>query len=173
MARRCVQCGRMEGCMIEMLFLLGFSLHNIEEALWLPQWSKRARRFHREVSENEFRFSVIIVTAVGYLLTFQYYIWSDVYAWSKYVYLGFVLMMVINAVFPHLLATIVLKSYAPGTITGLMLNVPVGLYILATDINGRGDLIALGIALAGVAAVTLAIINILFKAAPKLLSCNE
>ena len=38
--------------MIELLFLLGFTLHNLEEALWLPQWSKHARKYRKEVSEN-------------------------------------------------------------------------------------------------------------------------
>jgi hypothetical protein len=41
-----------EELMIELLFLLGFSLHNLEEALWLPQWSKHARKYRKEVSEN-------------------------------------------------------------------------------------------------------------------------
>ena len=40
--------------MIELLFLLGFSLHNLEEALWLPEWSKHARKYHKEVSKNYF-----------------------------------------------------------------------------------------------------------------------
>jgi len=80
--------------MIELLFLLGFSLHNLEEALWLPEWSKHARKYHKEVSKNEFTFAVIIVTAIGYLLTFQYFIFASSYALSKYVYLGFILMMI-------------------------------------------------------------------------------
>jgi hypothetical protein len=64
--------------MIEILFLLGFSLHNIEEALWLPQWSQNATRFHKPVSNNEFHFAVIMVTAIGYLFTFQYFcVWVN------------------------------------------------------------------------------------------------
>jgi len=115
---------------MELLFLLGFSLHNIEEALWLPAWSKHARKYHKEVSPNEFRFAVIIVTAIGYLLTFQYFVFGGDYAAAKYIYLGFILVMVVNVFFPHLIATIVLKKYAPGLITGLMLNAPLGVYIL-------------------------------------------
>ena len=38
--------------MIEILFILGFSLHNIEEALWLPAWSKQAKTFHQEITAN-------------------------------------------------------------------------------------------------------------------------
>ena len=55
---------------MKMLFLLGFSLHNLEEALWLPAWSKKAKRFHKEVAVNEFRFALILITSLGYVLTF-------------------------------------------------------------------------------------------------------
>jgi len=126
--------------MIELLFLLGFSLHNIEEALWLPGWSKHARKYHKEVSPNEFRFAVIIVTAIGYLLTFQYFVFGSAYAAAKYIYLGFILIMIVNVFFPHLIATIVLKKYAPGLITGLLLNAPLGIYILLKNINKTDEL---------------------------------
>lgn len=116
--------------MIEILFLLGFSLHNIEEALWLPAWSKYAEKYHEQVTANEFRFAVMIVTALGYLLTFQFFVFGSEFVLSKYLYLGFVLMMAMNAVFPHLAATILLKRYAPRLITGLMLNVPLGSYLI-------------------------------------------
>ena len=110
---------------MKLLFLFCFSIHNIEEALWLPAWSKYAKRYHKEVTENEFRFGVIVVTAIGYLITFQYFLFSA-YGISKFIYGGFILMMVINVIFPHMLATVALRRYAPGTITGLILNLPVG-----------------------------------------------
>jgi Protein of unknown function with HXXEE motif len=149
--------------MIELLFLLGFSLHNIEEALWLPQWSKHARKYHKEVSKNEFTFAVIIVTTIGYLITFQYFIFASSSSFSKYVYLGFILMMVANVIFPHLIATIILKKYAPGTITGMLLNAPIGIYILIREINKINELIFVIICSVILAIITLLLINQLFK----------
>ncbi len=149
--------------MMELLFLLGFSLHNIEEALWLPGWSKHARKYHKEVSPNEFRFAVIIVTAIGYLLTFQYFVFGSSYTAAKYIYLGFILMMVVNVFFPHLIATIVLKKYAPGLITGLLLNAPLGIYILLKNIDDTDELIFFVIAGIILAVVFLLIINHLFN----------
>ena len=157
--------------MIELLFLLGFSLHNLEEALWLPQWSKHARKYHKEVSPNEFSFAVIIVTAIGYLLTFQYFIFAPSSSFSRYVYLGFILMMIANVIFPHLIATLVLKRYAPGTITGMLLNAPIGIYILARGINGAGELIFVIISGGILAIIFLLLINPLFNT--KLLSKNK
>lgn len=149
--------------MIELLFLLGFSLHNIEEALWLPGWSKHARKYHKEASPNEFRFAVIIVTAIGYLLTFQYFVFGATYPAAKYIYLGFILLMVVNVFFPHIIATIVLKKYAPGLITGLLLNAPFVVYILLAKIDNTDELIFVIIAGIILAVVFLLLINQLFR----------
>jgi hypothetical protein len=149
--------------MIELLFLLGFSLHNLEEALWLPQWSRHARKYHKEVTRNEFAFAVIIVTVIGYLLTFQYFIFAPSSSLSRYVYLGFILMMVANVIFPHLIATLLLKKYAPGTITGILLNAPIGIYILTRGINGTDELIFVIVAGVILAIIFLALIIQLFR----------
>ena len=156
--------------MIELLFLLGFSLHNLEEALWLPQWSKHARKYHKEVSPSEFTFAVIIVTAIGYLLTFQYFIFAPSSSLSRYAYLGFILMMVANVIFPHLIATMVLKKYAPGTITGIMLNAPIGIYILIKGINGSDELVFVIIAGVILAIIFLLLIKQFFKTGKYLFS---
>ncbi|MBN2625928.1 MAG: hypothetical protein JXA95_04625 [Spirochaetales bacterium] len=36
----------------EILFLLGFSLHNLEEGLWLPRWSRGAAKYHKSIGEG-------------------------------------------------------------------------------------------------------------------------
>ncbi len=154
--------------MFELLFLFGLTLHNIEEALWLPRWSKYAGRYHKEVTFNEFVFAVIMVTAVGYLLTFQYFIFGGSSLVSKYLYLGFVAMMVLNAFMPHLAATIALRRYAPGTLTALLLNLPFGLYLLCNNLV-KGELFYFFIAFAVVVVFTLFMIKICFRAGKKLL----
>jgi hypothetical protein len=50
-----------EDQMVELLFALAFSLHNAEEAVWLPGWSKNAKSFHQPVTKNEFIFAVICI----------------------------------------------------------------------------------------------------------------
>lgn len=149
--------------MIEILFLLGFSLHNIEEALWLPQWSQNATRFHKPVSNNEFHFAVIMVTAIGYLFTFQYFVFGSTYAIAKFAYLGFILMMVFNTFFPHILSTIYLKKYAPGTLTALLLNFPIGSYLIFKEIHSLEYLQFLLISTAVISIAILILINFLFK----------
>jgi hypothetical protein len=48
----------------------------------------------------------------------------------EYAYLGYVGMMALNSVFPHLIAAVYLRKYAPGLITGICLNAPIGVYII-------------------------------------------
>ncbi len=153
--------------MIELIFILGFSLHNLEEALWLPKWSKYATKYHKEVSENEFRFAVMIITAIGYLLTFLYILFATVPI-CKYVFLGFVLMMVLNVIFPHLASSILLKKYAPGTITGILLNGPIGIYILSSKITNTNDLLYTILSSIIVTTFFLLLINMLFIIGSKL-----
>jgi len=114
--------------MINILFVFAFVIHNIEEAVWLPRWSKHAKKFHKSVDFNEFIFAVLIITILGVLLTFLNSIYDNKIMNS--LYLGYVGMMVLNAIFPHLVATIALRRYAPGLITAIALNLPIGSYIL-------------------------------------------
>ena len=117
--------------LLKLLFLFGFTLHNLEESIWLPEWSKQAGNYHKPIERNAFVFAVICITVLGILLTAL-----DVWVGGPgrvvtLVYLGFVGMMGLNALFPHLLATIVLKRYAPGLLTGLLLNLPLSILIIS------------------------------------------
>ncbi len=125
---------------IKLLFLLGFTLHNLEESVWLPEWSKHAKTFHEPVERNQFIFAVIIITTIGYLLTFANILFDQPGNIASYIYLGFIGMMGFNAIFPHLIATVILKRYAPGLLTGILLNLPIActiiIHYLRQGING-------------------------------------
>ena len=49
---------------------------------------------------------------------------------GAYLISGYALAMLLNVVFPHLIATIALKRYAPGLLTAILLNLPVTLSLL-------------------------------------------
>lgn len=115
---------------VKIMFLLGFTLHNLEEALWLPRWSRDAGKYHRPVEAIPFIFAVIVVTMIGYILTALDVLIGDPGNIVNYLYLGFIGMMGINAIFPHLAATVVLKKYAPGLMTALFLNLPLSFIII-------------------------------------------
>lgn len=155
--------------MFELLFLLAFTLHNIEEALWLPRWSQYAKKFHPPVAKNEFHFAVLVITVLGYVLTFLVLLTDSSNDIVKYLYLGFLLMMAFNAVFPHLIATIVLRRYAPGTLTGLLLNLPIGVYVIFRIHGEHIELHKLLIGFAVITVVTLVSLKPLFRMGRKLI----
>jgi hypothetical protein len=110
-------------------FCLAIILHNVEEALWLPQWSQLGSSIQKPVTPNEFHFAVLIITALAYLISFLYVSFPKTNL-LKWVFIGFLGSMIFNAIFPHLIASIMTKSYAPGLATGLLLNIPVNTVIL-------------------------------------------
>ena len=148
---------------MKIIFLLGFTLHNLEEAIWLPKWSKHAKRFHEPVESDEFVFAVIVITIIGYVLTALDILIGNQGGFVNYVYLGFVGMMCLNSLFPHLAATVVLKRYAPGLITALLLNLPFSLIIIIGHVEGGINIIYLIVAVIIVGGVILASLKQLFK----------
>ncbi|WP_428910840.1 HXXEE domain-containing protein [Niallia sp. Krafla_26] len=110
-------------------FCLAITLHNVEEALWLPQWSQIGAALQKPVAQNEFHFAVLIITALAYFISFLYLIFPKI-SILKWGFIGYLGSMIMNAFFPHLMATIIMKTYAPGLGTALLLNVPINSIIL-------------------------------------------
>lgn len=111
------------------LFAVAISLHNLEEALWLPEWSKSAGRWHHPIGIWEFRFAVGVLTALAYVAAYFAAI-SGKETVGAYLISGYALSMLMNVFFPHLLSTLIMKRYAPGTATALLLNFPITLLLL-------------------------------------------
>ena len=109
-------------------FCAAVTVHNLEEALFLPAWSKVATRFHAPVGAFEFRFAVVAVTLAAYVCAALAAAGSTL---GVYLVCGYALGMAVNAFVPHLAATVALRRYAPGTATGLLLNLPIGVALIA------------------------------------------
>ena len=158
---------------IKMLFILGFTIHNIEEAVWLPKWSKFAKKFHEPVETHQFIFAVICVTILGYLLTALDFLYGSPGNLFNYIYLGFVGMMGINTIFPHLISTIILKKYAPGLITALFLNLPFSIIIIFLSIKMGINILYLILSIILISAGVLSSLKPLFKLGGKLINFSE
>jgi hypothetical protein len=105
------------------LFAISITVHNIEEAIWLPKWSMSVKRWHHPVDPKVFRFAVIILTIFAYITSTLASL-GEKQSIGAYLISGYALAMLLNVVFPHLIATIALKKYAPGLISALLLNLP-------------------------------------------------
>jgi hypothetical protein len=106
-------------------FTAAVILHNAEEALFLPNWSEQARRWYRPVGKGEFRFAAAVVSLAFVVLTLAASR-ETASAPVQYLFAGYVAAMLVNAAIPHLLLTIALRQYMPGTITAWLLVVPTG-----------------------------------------------
>lgn len=120
---------------LQIIYLLGFTLHNIEEAIWLPRWAGGRVKHFKKIGSDGFIFAVIMITAIGYLLTAINSLFGSNYFILNYLYNGFIGMMLLNIIFPHLLSAVVFRTYAPGLLTGVLLNLPLGGYIVYYNIS--------------------------------------
>ena len=104
------------------LFVLAVAAHNLEEALLLPAWSQR-RGWRYPVGAQEFGFAVVVLTAAA-AATALLANSGGKGSTGAYLVCGYALAMLLNVLFPHLLATLVLREYTPGTLTAVFLNLP-------------------------------------------------
>ena len=120
------------------LFTLGVSAHNAEEVVYLPAWEAlywppawiaRTTRWHKVPGDKEFRFAVIVFSVALISITA---VTSVTGAGSPAAYLlaGYALAMVINGLIPHIVATVAMRRYMPGTATAVLLNLPLGCLFL-------------------------------------------
>ncbi|HEY6141853.1 MAG TPA: HXXEE domain-containing protein [Flavobacterium sp.] len=120
---------------LDLLILIlpfAFTLHNIEEVFGMEKWTKSIPSFiHSPVTTRQFAIAVSLFTLLGFVI-----ILPKNYYQTEMQYLlivtGFSGMLFLNVFIPHLIATIYLKKYAPGVITGLLINLPVTIAILWT-----------------------------------------
>ena len=117
------------------LFMFCLTLHNIEEALWFTDWRIKTMPNRRVPLKKHFIFAVLGITILGYLTAGLYLLYPD-NKYLEYVFIGFVGAMLINAVMPHLIFTIVFKKYCPGLFTGCFLIMPFHIFILHNFLIG-------------------------------------
>lgn len=111
------------------LFATAVTLHNLEEALFLPRWSQKAGRWHPPVGAGEFRFAVTVLTLLAFIAAY----WSvsgPKGGIGAYLVSGYALAMLLNVVFPHLAVTLIMRRYVPGTATAVLLILPVTALLL-------------------------------------------
>ena len=117
------------------LFPIALTLHNLEEAVWFPAWSRHAGSSEPPVGASEFRVGVAILTILGYVVAY-WSLRSGRQGLGSYVLAGFAFAMLLN-VFYHVAATIGLREYARGVVTAVLINLPVMSYVLLRMFRGR------------------------------------
>ena len=109
------------------LFALAFTVHNIEEGLFLPVYAADESRLAGRVTPFALRFTLVVLTAAIYGI-------AALAAAGNHsgiqILAGFAAVMVINAMVPHLTLTVAFRRYAPGTGTAIFLMVPLSVLVI-------------------------------------------
>lgn len=119
----------MDYSILPWLFSLFVTIHNIEEAIWLPDWSKKSGIWHPVFGDGAFRFAVGFISILAFVLAY-FSMTGGKGSLGTYLISLYALIMLINVLLPHLLATIFMKTYAPGTATAILLNFPISSLLL-------------------------------------------
>lgn len=146
------------------IFMFCLTLHNIEEALWFPDWRAKTLKNAKPQNKNHFIFAVIGVTILGYLAAGLHLLYPD-NKYLEYAFIGFVVAMLINAVVPHLVLTIAYRKYCPGVFTGCFLLMPFHIIILLNALGEKVTIAEAVISALVIGLILLGSIQILMKAA--------
>ncbi len=112
-------------------FVAAIAVHNVEEAVWLPGWSATAGRWHHTVGSSEFRFALAVLTLVAAVAAVLANLQGK-QSLGSYLLCGYALAMLLNVAVPHVLSTLAMRRYAPGTATAVLINLPVTATLLRT-----------------------------------------
>jgi len=116
------------------LFGIGVTLHNLEEAVYWPDWARSNLTLPFEPSRKIYWILAVLVSVA---------IWVPIAGVCvlphdprfQSLLSGFALAMAVNAVFPHLALSLIKHSYSPGTATGMLLNLPLGAWLLRQHLS--------------------------------------
>jgi len=117
---------------LQWLFPIVVTLHNAEEAIWFPDWTKRAGRWHAPVAPGVFRFAVAVFTVLAFGVTWLSATSGKQSVWT-YLTFGYMVAVLINVLIPHVAVSVATRRFMPGVATAVALNLPVlsALVILA------------------------------------------
>jgi hypothetical protein len=107
-----------------------FALHNAEEALFFERRPDLPRLpFRIEVGRRQFVIAVIFLTIAAFAFTYIALVHVPDEG-GRWLVLGMQVIILFNAVIPHLAATVLLCRYNPGVVTGVALTFPLSGYLL-------------------------------------------
>jgi hypothetical protein len=118
------------------LFGVSVTLHNLEEALFLVRWSRTHLKLWFAPDQRIYSILTSLVSIAVWIPVIGVCVWpQNVRLQSALA--GFALAMTLNAVFPHLLVSVATRSYSPGTGTGMLLNLPLGVWLIHEQLKAH------------------------------------
>ncbi len=119
---------------LPLLFATGVTLHNLEEAIWLPDWIRAHVKTVFDPHPKAYWVGTSLVSLVVWIAALAVGIWPTVLPFHL-VLSGIALAMAVNAVIPHLSMSLIRRSYMPGTATGMLFNLPLAVFLIQTQLR--------------------------------------
>ncbi len=120
------------------LFGIGATLHNLEEAMDLVSWARSHLRLWFEPNPKIYWVLTSLVSVVIWVPIVGICVFPESSSFQS-VLSGFALAMAINAVLPHLVLSLIKHSYSPGVGTGMLFNLPLGVLLIHEQLNAHAD----------------------------------
>jgi Protein of unknown function with HXXEE motif len=111
---------------LQWLFPIAVTLHNAEEAIWMPRWSAghAAQLPVHPPGAAEITAALVVFTAAAFAVTYLSTRRGPESIWA-YLIFGYIVAMLANVFVPHVPAAMVFHGYAPGVVTAVLINLPV------------------------------------------------
>ena len=110
---------------LQWLFPIAVTMHNSEEAVFMPRWvSAHSRHLPLNPGAAKIWFGLLLLTLAAFAVTYLSTQKGKRSVWA-YLLFGYVAAMLVNVVVPHIPATLAYGEYTPGIVTAILINLPV------------------------------------------------
>ena len=117
---------RISFAQVQWLFPIAVTLHNGEEAIWMPGWTARhaGELPVHPPGAMEIRVALFALTVAAWIVTYLSARKGAGTVWA-YLLFGGIVAMLVNVFVPHLPATVLFHGYTPGVVTAVLINLQV------------------------------------------------
>ena len=122
---------------LQWLFPFALTVHNAEEAIWMPSWDARhtAELPGHPPGAFAFRIALGVLTLAAFVLTYLCARRGRQSVWS-YLVFGSIVAMLANVLVPHVAAAIMFHGYVPGVVTAVLINLPLMSLLAVKAVSG-------------------------------------
>jgi hypothetical protein len=118
------------------LFGIGVTLHNLEEAMYLVSWARSHVKLWFQPDPKIYWVVTSLVSVTIWIPIVGVCVAKESNQFQNALS-GFALVMAINAVLPHFAISLVKHSYSPGTGTGMLFNLPLGVLLIHAQLSAH------------------------------------
>jgi Sec-independent protein secretion pathway component TatC len=109
---------------LQWLFPVAVTLHNGEEAIWMPGFDARhAAQLPVQPPAAKIWAALLMLTVAAFVVTYLSVRRGKQSVWA-YLTFGYIVAMLANVLVPHVPAALFFHSYAPGVVTAVLINLP-------------------------------------------------